>query len=175
MPPDRRQFLHVAACAAALPFLPRAARAQSYPARPVRIVVGFAPGRRHRHHRASSGPIAVGAARRSVRRGKSSGRQHQSRDGLVVRAPADGYTLLLIGPPAAINVTLYDNLSFNFIRDIAPVAAIVRVPFVSWSIHRFQPRRWPSSLPTPRQIPASSAWRRPVTERGQRWRANCSN
>ena len=48
----------------------------------------------------------------------------------MVRAPADGYTLLLIGPPAAINVTLYDNLSFNFIRDIAPVAAIVRVPFV---------------------------------------------
>ena len=141
----------------------------------MRIVVGFAPG--------GATDIIARLLAQSLSERLGGQFAVENRPGastnlateLVVRAPGDGYTLLLIGPPAAINVTLYDNLSFNFIRDIAPVAAIVRVPFVSWSIHRFQPRRWPSSLPTPRQIPASSAWRRPVTERGQRWRANCSN
>jgi len=122
----RRYFLHLAAGAAALPLLPRIAWAQSYPTRPVRIIVGFSAG----------GPADINA--RLIGQWLSE-RLHQpfvieNRPGasgnigteLVVRAPPDGYTVLLISPAAAANATLYDNLSFNFIRDIAPVASITR-------------------------------------------------
>ncbi len=74
----------------------------------------------------------------------------------VVRAPPDGYTLLLVGSPNAINATLYDKLNFNFIRDIAPVASFIRVPLSWWCIRRFRPRRFRSSSPMPRPIRASS-------------------
>ena len=82
----------------------------------------------------------------------------------VVRAPADGYTLLLVSAANAINATLYDKLNFNFIRDIAPVAGIIACPTSWWSIHRFRPRRFPSSSPMPRPIRARSTWRRPASE-----------
>ena len=98
--------------------------------RPVRIIVGFAAG----------GVTDIIARLLAQSLSDRLGAQFavENRPGastnlateLVVRAPADGYTLLLIGPPAAINVTLYDNLNFNFVHDIAPVAAIVRAPFV---------------------------------------------
>jgi tripartite-type tricarboxylate transporter receptor subunit TctC len=126
----RRQFLHLLASAAALPAACDFAAAQSYPARPVRIIVGFAAGGAtdiiarlvaQSLSERIGGPFAV-----ENRPGASSIVATE----LVARAPADGYTLLLIGPPAAINVTLYDNLKFNFVSDIAPVAAIVRAPFV---------------------------------------------
>jgi len=124
--PHRRQLLHLAAGAAALSAVSRAARAQAYPSRPVRVIVGFTPG---------SAPDIVA---RLVGQWLSErlGQQFliENRPGaggnigteVVVRAPADGYTLLLVGAPNAINTTLYDKLSFNFLRDIAPVAAISR-------------------------------------------------
>jgi tripartite-type tricarboxylate transporter receptor subunit TctC len=122
----RRQFLQLAACAAALPAVSRMARAQAYPTRPVRMIVGVTPG---------SAPDIVA---RLVGQWLSErlGQQFlvENRPGagtnigteVVVRAPADGYTLLLVGAPNAINTTLYDKLSFNFLRDIAPVAGISR-------------------------------------------------
>src|SRR5215469_15540684 len=127
----RRGFLHLVACGCAmLPMACEFAAAQSYPVRPVRIVVGFAAG----------GATDIIARLLAQSMSERLGGQFavENRPGastnlateLVVRSPADGYTLLLIGPPAAINVTLYDNLNFNFVRDIAPVAAIVRAPFV---------------------------------------------
>ena len=126
----RRRFLHVLAGAAVLPVACDFAAAQSYPARPVHIIVGFAAG-------GATDIIArLLAQSLSERLGvqfaveNHPGASTNLATELVVRAPADGYTLLLIGPPAAINVTLYDNLNFNFVRDIAPVAAIVRAPFV---------------------------------------------
>ena len=124
--PHRRQFLHLAAGAAALPAVSSIARAQVYPSRPVRVIVGFTPG---------SAPDIVA---RLVGQWLSErlGQQFlvENRPGaggnigteVVVRAPADGYTLLLVASPHAINATLYDKLNFNFIRDIAPVAAISR-------------------------------------------------
>ncbi len=126
----RRKFLHLAAGAAVLPAVPRIAQAQAYPARPVHLMVGFAAG----------GPNDISARLMGQWLSERLGQQFvvENRPGagsnvateFVVRAPADGYTLLLVAAPAAINATLYDNLNFNFIRDIAPVAGILRVPEV---------------------------------------------
>jgi tripartite-type tricarboxylate transporter receptor subunit TctC len=126
----RRQFLHLAAGAAALPAALRLAWAQAYPARPVRIVVGFGAG--------SAADILARLIAQwlSERLGQPfivevrSGAGGNIATEAVLRSPPDGYTLLLDGGWDAINATLYDNLSFNFIRDITPVAGIVRAPNV---------------------------------------------
>jgi tripartite-type tricarboxylate transporter receptor subunit TctC len=128
--PRRRQFLWLAAGAAVLPAVSRVARAQAYPTRPVRIVVGFAP--------AGASDIAARLIGQwlSERLGQQFTIENRAGAGgniateTVVRAPADGYTLLLAGSNDSINTTLYEKLNFNFIRDITPVAGIVRVPNV---------------------------------------------
>jgi tripartite-type tricarboxylate transporter receptor subunit TctC len=126
----RRRFLHLAAGAAALPAVQRIAVAQSYPTRPVRLIVGFAPG----------GTTDITARLIGQWLSERLGQQFliENRSGAgtniateaVVHAPADGYTLLLVTASNAINATLYDKLGFNFIRDIAPVAGIIRYPLV---------------------------------------------
>jgi len=126
----RRRFLHLAAGAAALPAASRIAWAQAYPSRPVRLIVGFAPG----------GTTDITARLIGQWLSERLGQQFliENRTGAatniateaVVRAPADGYTLLLVTASNAINATLYDKLGFNFIRDIAPVAGIIRYPLV---------------------------------------------
>ena len=126
----RRKFLHLAAGAAALPNVARFAWAQAYPTRPVRIIVGFAAG----------GPADIVARLTaqwlSERLGQSfvvenrTGAATNIATEAVVRASPDGYTLLMVQAPNAINATFYDTLNFNFIRDIAPIAGIMRVPLV---------------------------------------------
>jgi tripartite-type tricarboxylate transporter receptor subunit TctC len=126
----RRRFLHLAASAAALPAMSRFAFAQTYPARPVRWIIGFSPGgttdiisrlvAQHLTEQLGQ-PFII-----ESRPGAGTNIATES----VVRAPADGYTLLFVGAPNAINATLYAKLNFNFIRDIAPVAGIVGVPNV---------------------------------------------
>jgi tripartite-type tricarboxylate transporter receptor subunit TctC len=122
----RRQFLHLAAGAAALPVASRIAKAQAYPTRPVRWIIGFPAG----------GPNDIYARLIGQWLSERLGQQFviDNRPGAasniateaVVRAPPDGYTLLQVSTAAAINATLYEKLNYDFIRDIAPVAGIIR-------------------------------------------------
>jgi tripartite-type tricarboxylate transporter receptor subunit TctC len=124
----RREFLRLAAGATTLPALSRLAWAQAYPSRPVRIIVGFAPG----------GGVDIVARLMGQWLSEQLGQPFvvENRPGAatnigteaVVRAPPDGYTLLLVSTTGTINATFYDKLNFNLIRDIAPVAGIMRVP-----------------------------------------------
>jgi tripartite-type tricarboxylate transporter receptor subunit TctC len=141
----RRKFLHLAAGAAALPAVSRIAWAQAYPTQPVRIIVGVAPG----------GPTDILARLMGQWLSERLGQPFviENRPGAgtniateaVVRAPADGYTLLFVGPASAINATLYDKLSFNFLRDIAPIAGIAEVRRSWSSFHPFRLKRSLSS------------------------------
>ena len=126
----RREFLHLAAGAAALPAISNIAKAQTYPTRPVRLIVGFAPG--------STTDILARLMGQwlSQRLGQQFVVENRPGAGgnvgaeTVVRATADGYTILMVPPAVAANETLYEHLDFNFIRDTAPVAGVVRVPNV---------------------------------------------
>jgi tripartite-type tricarboxylate transporter receptor subunit TctC len=126
----RRKFLHLAAGAAALSAFSRVAVAQTYPTRPVKLVVGFAPG-------GGNDIVARLIAQwLSERLGQPFLVENRPGAGTniateaVVRAQPDGYTLLFVAPSSAINATLYEKLSFNFIRDIVPVASLIRLPNV---------------------------------------------
>src|SRR5262249_27582666 len=126
--PHRREFSYLAAGAAALPVVSHVARAQAYPTRPVRIIVGLTPG-------GSNDVLArLMGQWLSERLGQPFVVENRPGAGghigtqVVVKSPPDGYTLLLVGALNAINATLYDKLNFNFIRDVAPVAGIVRQP-----------------------------------------------
>jgi tripartite-type tricarboxylate transporter receptor subunit TctC len=126
----RRNFLHLAAGAAALPAISRIAFAQAYPTRPVRIVVGFAPGGANDILARLIGQwLSERLGQPFVIENRPGGGSNIATEA-VVRAAPDGYTLLLVGPPQAINATLYEKLNFNFLRDIAPVAGIIRAPNV---------------------------------------------
>ena len=126
----RRQLLHLAAGAVALPAASWIARAQTYPTRPVRLIAPAPPG----------GPIDISARLigqwLSERLGQPFTIENRPGAGVnmgteaAVRAPADGYTLVLVSAGNAINATLYEKLSYNFIRDVAPVAGFYRVPMV---------------------------------------------
>ena len=128
--PHRRQFLHLAAGAAAFPAVSRTARAQTYPARPVRYIVSSAAGGTQDTLARLMGQWL------SERLGQPFVIENRPGAGtniateMVVRAEPDGYTLLSVAPANAINATLHDQLNFNFIRDIAPVAGIMREPYV---------------------------------------------
>jgi tripartite-type tricarboxylate transporter receptor subunit TctC len=127
---SRRQFWQLASAAAMVLVLPQHASALDYPTRPVRIIVGFAPG----------GANDIVARLIGQWLSERLGRQFivENRPGAAgniateaaVNATPDGYTLLLVQPGNAINATFYDKLNFNFLRDIAPVAGVLRVPYV---------------------------------------------
>jgi tripartite-type tricarboxylate transporter receptor subunit TctC len=128
---SRRRFLQLAAGAAALPAVSRIASARgAYPTRPVRVLVGFTP----------AGAVDISARLIAQSLSERLGQPFivENRPGAAtniateatVRAPADGYTLVLVSPPAAINATLYEELNFNVIRDIAPIAGVIRSAYV---------------------------------------------
>jgi tripartite-type tricarboxylate transporter receptor subunit TctC len=126
----RRNFLHLAASAAALPAVSHIARAQAYPSRPVRMIVPIAPGGAQDILARLMGQwLSERLGQPFVIDNRPGGGSNIGTEA-VVRAPADGHTLLLIPPDSAINATLYDKLNFNFIRDIAPVAGVFRGAYV---------------------------------------------
>ena len=141
----RRRFLHLVAAAAALPAMSRIVWAQAYPTRAVRMIVGVPPG----------GPIDISARVigqwLSERFGKPFVIENRPGAGgnigieAVVRAPADGYTLLVAYASSAINATLFDKLNYDFIRDIAPVASINLIPLVL-EVHPSFPAKTVSEL-----------------------------
>src|SRR5262250_261067 len=127
---SRRGFLRLAAGAAAVPAVSRLASAQSYPARPVRLIIGYTPG----------GSADITARLMAQWLSERLGQQFiiESRPGAgtnlateaVVNAAPDGYTLLLVAPANAINATLYERLNYDFIRDTVPIAGLIRFPNV---------------------------------------------
>jgi tripartite-type tricarboxylate transporter receptor subunit TctC len=136
----RRRFLRLATAAAAWPVLPRIASAQAYPSRPLRWVVGFPPG--------GGGDIVsrIMAAWLAERLGQpvivenKPGAASNISVQAVANAPADGYTLLFVPASAAVNVSLFDNLSFSLLRDIAPVSGLIDFPLVVVANPAFPPR-----------------------------------
>ena len=126
----RRHFLKLVAAAAAAPALPRLAAALDYPTRPVRIVAGFAAGGGVDITARLIGQWLGGRLGQSFITENRPGAGGNIGTEAVVTAAPDGYTLLLATVPNAVNASLYEKLDFNFIRDIAPVAGIIRVPMV---------------------------------------------
>ena len=126
----RREFLRLSAAAAALPLAPRAASALDYPTRPVRFIVGFPAGSATDIvGRLMAQALSERFAQQFIVDNRPGAGSNIAAEA-VVRADPDGYTLLQVASPNAINATLYSNLGFNFIRDIAPVVGIFRYPYV---------------------------------------------
>jgi tripartite-type tricarboxylate transporter receptor subunit TctC len=126
----RRQILHLAAGAAALPAVTRFARAQAYPSRPVRIVLGLpAGGNQDVIARLIAPWLSERLGQQIIIDNHPSASNNIAADA-VIRSPPDGYTLLLVGSYNAINASLYDKLGFDFVRDTAPVASLIRAPAV---------------------------------------------
>src|SRR5882762_8696971 len=126
----RRQFLRLAGAAAALPAVSRLARAHAYPSRPVRLIIGYPPG--------GSADITARLMTQWLAERLGQSFIVESRPGggtniateAVINAQPDGYTLLLVAPANAINATLYEKLNHKFLRDIMPVAGLIRFPNV---------------------------------------------
>src|SRR6478672_7625409 len=122
----RRNFLHLATGAAALPAVSRFAWAQTYPTRPLRLIIGYPPGGSDdTTARLMAQWLSEELAQWVIVESRPGGGTNIATEA-VVRAPPDGYTLLLVAPANAINASLYDRLNYNFIRDIAPVAGLIR-------------------------------------------------
>jgi tripartite-type tricarboxylate transporter receptor subunit TctC len=139
----RRKFLRLAAGAAALPAVSHFAWAQTYPTRPVRLVVGFPPGGGTDIIARLIGQwLSERLGQQVVVENRPGAGSNIATEG-VVRAAADGYTLLLVSAAHAINATLYDRLNYNFLRDIAPVAGVIRVP----NLMEVNPSLPPKSVP----------------------------
>jgi tripartite-type tricarboxylate transporter receptor subunit TctC len=157
----RRQFLHLAVGAAALPAASRIARAQAYPSRPVRIISGFPPGGVNDTYARLIGRwLSERLGQQFIVENRPGAGGNIAAES-VVRAAPDGYTLLVATSADTWNATLYDNLKFNFIRDIAPVATISRAPGVL-VVHPSLPSRSVPELiayakSNPGKIPVASA------------------
>src|SRR5262245_30792631 len=170
----RRNFLHLAAGAAALPAVSRFARAQAYPTRPVRIVVTFPPGGANDIHARLFGQLL------SERLGQPFVVENRPGGGgnvgtlEVVRSAPDGYTLLLISVGLSINAAFYQNLPYDLARDVSPIAAFFRSSYVMLVFRRCQSKRCLSSSLTPRRIPESLTSGRTASARPVISPARCS-
>ena len=175
MKADRRQFVRLAGATAALVALSPRARAQAYPSRPLRWVVGFPAGGGADIVSRIMAPWLSERLGQPVIVENKPGASSNISIQAVVNSPPDGYTLLFVPASAAVNVTLFETLPFNLLRDIAPVSGLIDFPLVMVAnpVASGQERS-PSSSPTPRPIRARSAWPRSAPARPRMWRASCS-
>jgi tripartite-type tricarboxylate transporter receptor subunit TctC len=151
--PHRRQFLHLAAGAAALPALSRLAWAQAYPTRPVRVIVGFAPGGNADTIARMMGQwLSERLGQPFVVENRTGAATNIAAEA-VARSPPDGYTLLFVTSANAVNTALYEKLNFNFMRDIAPVAATTRSPLVLEVHPAFSPNTLTEFIPYAKASP----------------------
>jgi tripartite-type tricarboxylate transporter receptor subunit TctC len=171
----RRTFLHLAAGAAALPAAPRMARADAaYPSRPVRIIVGFAAGGATDIQARLAGQWLSDRLGQQFIIENRTGASGNIGTELVAKAPADGYTLLQVVTPHAINAALYTNLNFDFIRDIAPVICAARQAYVV-VVHPSVPAKTiPEFMHMRRPTRARSITDRPAAARRRTFPANSS-
>src|SRR6185436_8751545 len=154
----RRQFLRLAAGAAALPAASRIAQAQTYPSRPVRWIVGFAPGGGNDIVARLMGQwLSERTGQPFIIENRPGGGTNIATEA-VVNAPPDGYTFLLAGLPNASNASLFGKLNFNFIRDITPVAGIVRIPNVIVVNPSVPTKTVPEFIAYAKANPARSTW-----------------
>jgi tripartite-type tricarboxylate transporter receptor subunit TctC len=168
-----RQIFRFAAAAAILAF-PQAGAALDYPTRPVRIIVGFAAGGvQDIIARLVAQPLSERLGQQFIVENRAGAGGNIAAE-MVVKAPPDGYTLLMVGPPNEINATLYDNLNFNFIRDTAAVATIVRAPNVMEVNPAVPTKTVAEFIAYAKTGRARSTWRRPALERHNMRRANSS-
>ena len=159
--PHRRQFLHLAVSAAALPAVSRIARAQTYPARPVRIIVGYAPaGAGDSSTRLMGQWLSERLGQQFIVENRPGAGTNIATEA-VVRAAQDGYILLLSSTANAINATLYEKLNFNFIRDLTPIAGIMRVPHVIVVHPSFSAETLPEFIAYAKVNPGKLAWASP--------------
>src|SRR5712671_4537106 len=174
MNPPRRQFLRLAAGAAALPAVPRFAWAQAYPARPVRILVGFAAG--------GGGDILARLIGQALSERLGQPFIVENRLGAAsniaieaaVNAAPNGYTLAVYGTPNAVNASLYEKLSFNIIRDIAPIAGVMLQPNVM-SVHPAFPAKTVADfIVYARANPGRINFGRAAAGARRTWRPSCS-
>jgi len=170
----RRKFMQLAAAVASAPILPRAASALDYPTRPVKIVAGFAAGGGVDITARLIGQWLTDHLGQSFVTENRPGAGGNIGTEVVVTSAPDGYTLLLATVPNAVNASLYPKLNFNFIRDIAPVAGIIRVPMFILLHPSVPAKTVPDFMPTPGKIRERSTWPPPAMAARRTWRANCS-
>jgi tripartite-type tricarboxylate transporter receptor subunit TctC len=170
----RRQFLQMAGSAVALPAVSPFAWAQAYPTRSIRMIVPFPPAGAFDIVARLMGPWLSERLGQPLIIENRPGAGGNIGTEAAVRAPPDGYTLLLTGSPNAINATLYDKLNFNFIRDIAPIASIVHVPLVM-TVHPSVPAKTvPEFITYAKANPGRINWRQTASELHPMCLASCS-
>jgi tripartite-type tricarboxylate transporter receptor subunit TctC len=170
----RRRFLHLAAAAASLPGVSHIARAQSYPARPVRLVIGFAAGGTQDVIGRVMGQWLSERLGQQIIIENRPGAASNIAAEAVIKSLPDGYTLFMVGPNNAINASIYDKLSFDFVRDIAPVAGIMRVPNVMEVNPSVPVTSVPEFIAYAKANPGRSTLRRAETEHRCTCPASCS-
>ena len=148
--------------------------AQDYPSRPMRWLLGYtAGGTTDIISRLVTQPLTERLGQPFVIEPRPGAGTNLATE-FVVRAAPDGYTLLFVGAPNAINASLYSNLNFNFVRDIAPVAGIASVPMVLIVHPLVRATTIPGFSPMPNPIPERSTWHRRALARPRTWRVSCS-
>ena len=170
----RRRVLSLAAGAAALPAVSRISWAKAYPSRPVRLVVGYPAGGGTDITARLIGQWLSERLAQPFNTENRPGAGSNIATEAVVRAPPDGYTLLVFNPAAAINTTFYGKLNYYFLRDIAPVASITHLPGIMVINPAFPAKTVPEFVAYSKANPAKSTWRRPASETSATSWPNCS-